>query len=85
MVALPAITAGSDTGCTNRPSCPGCPWSTSACHHSAKGSFTLRPPRRAMAASFVSGAVSGTSAVQGTPRRRAQNATPWAMLPALAV
>ena len=38
-----------------------------------------------MAAIFVAGAASGATTVHGTPRRRAQKATPWAMLPADAV
>ena len=38
-----------------------------------------------MAASFASGACSGTAIVAGTPSDRAAQATPWAMLPALAV
>ena len=38
-----------------------------------------------MAASFVSGAWSGTTIVAGTPSSRAAHATPCAMLPALAV
>src|SRR5262245_31841894 len=38
-----------------------------------------------MAASFASGAASGTTEVHGMPSRRAWHATPWAMLPALAV
>src|SRR5262245_35369991 len=38
-----------------------------------------------MAASFASGAASGTTEVHGMPSRRACQATPWAMFPALAV
>src|SRR6266550_1339091 len=38
-----------------------------------------------MAARFASGAVSGMTTAQGMPSRRACQATPWAMLPALAV
>src|SRR5262245_48686177 len=38
-----------------------------------------------MAASFASGAPSGTTEVHGMPSRRACQATPWAMFPALAV
>ena len=45
----------------------------------------MRPPSRSIASSFVCGAVSGTTTVHGTPRSRAPHATPWAMLPALAV
>ncbi len=45
----------------------------------------MRADSLVIAASFVSGAVSGTTTVQGMPRRRASQARPWAMLPALAV
>ena len=44
-----------------------------------------RPPRRSTARILVAGAVSGATMVAGTPMRRAQNATPCAMLPAEAV
>jgi hypothetical protein len=38
-----------------------------------------------MAATFASGAWSGTTIVAGTPSSRAIQAIPWAMFPALAV
>ncbi len=44
-----------------------------------------RAPRRSIAASFATGAVSGAMTVQGMPRLRAHQATPCAMLPADAV
>ncbi len=79
------MTAGSLTGCTKKPSSPGWPCSRSTVHHSSKGTSTEVAPRAAMASSFARGALSGTITLQGTPRRRAFHATPWAMLPALAV
>src|SRR4051812_12357986 len=45
----------------------------------------ILPPRRVMASSLVCGACSGTMTVHDTPSSRAPNATPCAMLPALAV
>src|SRR5262252_6442570 len=45
----------------------------------------MKPPSLRIAASFVSGAWSGTTMLHGTPIRRACHATPCAMLPALAV
>ncbi len=42
-------------------------------------------PSRLTAFTFVAGALSGITTVQGTPRSRAPHATPCAMLPALAV
>ena len=36
MVPLPAITPGSLTGCTRKPSSPGWPWSRSTAHHSVE-------------------------------------------------
>src|SRR5262245_56518745 len=45
----------------------------------------MRPPSRSIAASLVLGAWSGTTTVQGMPSLRAFHATPWAILPALAV
>ena len=54
-------------------------------HQSSNGTGRMWPPSRSIASSFVFGAVSGTTTVQGTPRSRAPQATPWAMLPALAV
>jgi hypothetical protein len=44
-----------------------------------------RPPIRSTALILVAGAVSGATIVAGIPIRRAQNATPCAMLPADAV
>src|ERR1035437_6028689 len=44
-----------------------------------------RPPKRSTARILVAGAVSGATMVALTPMRRAQNATPCAMLPAEAV
>src|SRR5450759_4959075 len=44
-----------------------------------------RPPKRSTARILVAGAVSGATMVAGTPMRRAQNATPCAILPAEAV
>ena len=49
------------------------------------GTLTILPPSRSIAESFVAGAWSGTTTVQGIPSRRAFQATPWAMLPADAV
>ena len=51
----------------------------------ATNAVLLAPPSRLMAASFASGACSGTTIVAGTPSSRAAHATPWAMFPALAV
>ncbi len=45
----------------------------------------MRPPSRSTAWILVEGAVSGITTVQGMPMRRAFQATPWAMLPVLAV
>ena len=47
--------------------------------------YHASPPSRSMASSFVRGALSGTTTLHGTPSRRALQATPCAMLPALAV
>ena len=54
-------------------------------HHRSYGTLTTVPPSRAIASSFVCGAFSGAMIVAGTPSSRAAQATPWAMLPALAV
>jgi hypothetical protein len=45
----------------------------------------MRAPRRSIASSLARGAWSGTTTAHGTPAARAHQATPWAMLPALAV
>lgn len=84
-VPLPAMTAGSLTGWTKKPDSSGWPCSMMACHHSSKGRGTGTPPSRSMASTFVRGAVSGTTTRHATPSCRAAKATPWAMLPALAV
>src|ERR1035437_10994562 len=44
-----------------------------------------RPPKRSTARILVAGAVSGATIVAATPMRRAQKATPCAILPAEAV
>src|SRR5262245_29041543 len=85
IVPLPAITAGSSKGWTKQPSIPGKERSSNVLHQRSKVTLTTRAPRRSTAAVFAAGAVSGTTTVQGTPRRRAARAAPWAMLPALAV
>jgi len=54
-------------------------------NHSSNVTGMTAPPRRSTAEIFASGAVSGTTAVQGKPPRLANQATAWAMLPALAV
>ena len=54
-------------------------------HHRSYGTLTTVPPSRAIASSFVCGACSGAMIVAGTPSSRAAQATPCAMLPALAV
>ena len=43
------------------------------------------PPRRSTADVFASGAVSGITTLHGRSIRRANQATAWAMFPALAV
>ena len=85
IVAFPATTAGSLTGWMKRPWTSGCPCSSSTRHQRSKGSRTIRPPSASIAAIFTAGAESGTITVQETPSRRAFQATPCAMLPALAV
>ena len=85
IVPLPAITPGSWTGCTNSPSTPSTRPATIAFHQSSYGIFLTWPPSRSIAASLASGAWSGTTMVAGTPSSRAVQATPCAMLPALAV
>src|SRR5262245_47970055 len=79
------MTSRFDTGWTKTPSSPGYAWSTRTCHQSSKGMETIRPPSRSIASRLARGAESGTTTVQGTPTRRAFQATPCAMLPALAV
>ena len=54
-------------------------------HQRSYGTLTTVPPSRAIASSFVCGAFSGAMIVAGTPSSRAAQATPCAMLPALAV
>ena len=54
-------------------------------HQTSKGSLKVSAPSRVMAEIFASGAVSGTTTAHWMPSRRAFQATPWAMLPALAV
>ena len=56
-----------------------------AFHQSSYVIFMTRPPSRSIAAILASGAWSGTTIVAGTPSSRAVHATPFAMLPALAV
>ncbi len=85
IVPLPAITWSPSTGCTKNPSTPGNDERSIVGHHSSNGTVIVRPPSRAMASSFVRGAVSGAMTVQGTPIDRATQATPCAMFPALAV
>ena len=85
IVPLPAITAGSWTGCTNSPSSPSRWLVTMMFHQASYGTFSTRPPSRSIAASLASGAWSGTTIVAGTPSSRAVQAMPWAMFPALAV
>src|SRR5205814_1292911 len=53
--------------------------------HRSYSTLSIRAPRRAIESSFVSGAWSGTTTVQGTPSSRAIQATPWPMFPAVAV
>ena len=69
----------------NTPGIPGYPRSSMACHHSSNDTLTGRPPRRSTASILVRGACSGTITWHGMPMRFAFQATPWAMLPALAV
>jgi hypothetical protein len=85
IVPLPAITAGSWTGCTNSPSTPSTRLATIAFHQSSYVILMTRPPSRSIAAILASGAWSGTAIVAGTPSSRAVHATPCAMFPALAV
>ena len=82
---FPASTSGSLNGWMKTPSMPGYSrvWKISI--QSLIGAFTTRPPKRSTAAILVSGAVSGTTTVHETPSLRADQATPCAMLPALAV
>src|SRR5687767_13362982 len=54
-------------------------------HQRSYGTFTTRPPSRAIASSFVCGAWSGATIVAATPSSLAAHATPCAMLPALTV
>ena len=54
-------------------------------NHSSNVTGMTAPPRRSTAEIFASGAVSGITTVHGRPLRRANQATAWAMLPALAV
>jgi len=56
IVPLPAITAGSWTGCTNSPSSPSRWLVTMTSHQASYGIFSTRPPSRSIAASFASGA-----------------------------
>ena len=83
---LPAITAGSETGCTKRPSTP-VDAAVARCTATSRrrAASATRPPSRAIASSLACGACSGTAIVAGTPSSRAIQATPCAMLPALAV
>ena len=85
IVPLPAITFRSETGWMKSPSIPGYRCSSRTRHQTSKGTLTIEAPRRSTASSLVRGAVSGTIAVQGIPIARAFQATPCAMLPALAV
>ena len=69
----------------NAPSASGNADSEIACHQRSYETFTTSPPSRSIAASFVSGAWSGTTTVHDRPSSRAAQATPWPMFPALAV
>jgi hypothetical protein len=69
----------------NVASTPGKLRVSKAFHHSSNGTLITRPPSLSMALTFVSGAVSGATTVQGIPSSRAHHATPWAMFPADAV
>ena len=60
---MPAITAGSLNGCTKKPSIPGYERLRKTSSQVATGTLTASAPRRSIAASFVSGAVSGTTTV----------------------
>ncbi len=82
---FPAMTPSSSTGCTKRPSTPSKRCCSIVSHQRSNGTFTTSPPSLPIAASFVSGAWSGTTIVHGTPTSRAAHASPWAMFPALAV
>jgi hypothetical protein len=84
-VPLPAITRRSLNGCTNVPSRPGKVRDVNTSNHSSNVTGMTTPPRRSTAETFASGAVSGITAVHGRPLCLANQATAWAMLPALAV
>jgi hypothetical protein len=85
IVAFPAITRRSLNGGTNRPRMPGKARERNTASHSSNVTLTIDAPSRSTADVFASGAVSGITTVQGSPSRRANHATAWAMLPALAV
>ena len=89
IVPFPAITGGSWTGWTKKPSTPSprsrSPSASTAAHHCSHDTRTILPPRRSTAASFVIEALSGTTIVAGTPSSRAIQATPCAMFPVLVV
>ena len=85
IVPLPAITSRSMNACTKRPLIPSKRCVRKTSNQEATEVFTAVAPRRAIASSLSRGAVSGTTTEHGTPSRRAFQATPCAMLPALAV
>src|SRR5260370_1368205 len=74
IVPLPAITAGSWTGCTNRPSTPSTRPVTRMFHQSSYGSLRTRPPSRPVAAPWegpfdVGLLIGGTRVLQGLADR----------------
>ena len=85
IVPFPAITCSFWTGWMKTPSASAKLDSSIACHHRSYGTLITRPPSRSIAANFVSAAPSGTMTAEGIPSSRAAQATPWPMLPALAV